>query len=393
MGDAVIVSALRTPIADARKGALAALTLPEIGKVAVAEALKRTGIPAEDVDDVVLGEVMQGGGCVARYIALDLGLPPDTPGLAVQRHCATGMAAVTTAAANIRAGMDTVVIAGGVESMSRVPQTFMPSPMPFGGVQPWMSDSHPATDPEAPTTNMGITVGENTAAQCGITREEQDEWAYHSHLRAVAAIDDGRFAQEIIAVEIPGRKGEVHVFDTDEHPRRDTSLEKLASLPTIFKAGGTVTAGNSSSLNDGSAALVVVDEAYAQAHGLQPLAVVRSWAAAGVPPRETGLAPTVAIPRAVERAGLKLDDMKLVEINEAFASMAVASSRVLGFPHEIVNVNGGAVGLGHPVACSGARLLVTLIHELRRRGGGYGVGALCAGGGMGMATVLEVLPA
>ena len=392
MGDAVVVSAARTPIADARRGALANVPIYELGKVAVAEALKRSGIPPDDIDDIILGEVMQGGGDMARYIALDLGLPPDTPGLALNRQCGTGLQAVNSAAATIRAGMDRVVIAGGLESMTQTPMTFAKSPLPWGGMSPWMSMSHPANDPDAPTTIMGITVGENTAEQCGITREQQDEWSYHSHMRAIAAIDDGRFAEEIVSVEVPAGRGEVRIFDTDEHPRRDTSLEKLAKLPALFKKDGTVTAGNSSSLNDGSCAMVVVDDTYAQANGLQPMAVIRSWAAAGVPPKETGQAPTIAIPRALERAGLKTDDVKLVEINEAFASMAVASSRILGFPHEMVNVNGGAVGLGHPVACSGARILTTLIYELRRRGGGYGVASLCAGGGMGIATVVEVLP-
>jgi acetyl-CoA C-acetyltransferase len=183
----------------------------------------------------------------------------------------------------------------------------------------------------------------------------------------------------------------VTIFDTDEHPRRDTSVEKLAALRPLFKAGGTVTAGNSSSLNDGSAALIVADESYAAEHGKAPLAIVRGWAAAGVEPARTGLAPTIAVPRALQRAGVRPQDVKLVEINEAFASMAVASARILEFDHAIVNVNGGAVGLGHPVACSGARILVTLIHELRRRGGGYGVATLCAGGGMSLATVIEVL--
>ena len=393
MGDAVVVSAARTPIADARRGALANVPIYELGKVAVAEALKRSGIPPDDIDDIILGEVMHGGGDMARYIAVDLGLPPDTPGLALNRQCGTGLQAVNSAAATIRAGMDRVVIAGGLESMTQTPMTFAKSAHPWGGVSPWMSMSHPPNDPDAPTTNMGITVGENTAEQCGITREQQDEWSYHSHMRAIAAIDDGRFADEIVSVEVPAGRGEVRIFDTDEHPRRDTSLEKLGKLPALFKKDGTVTAGNSSSLNDGSCAMVVVDEAYAAANGLDPLAVIRSWAAAGVPPKETGIAPTIAIPRALQRAGLKADDVKLVEINEAFASMAVASSRILGFPHEMVNVNGGAVGLGHPVACSGARILTTLVYELRRRGGGYGVASLCAGGGMGIATVVEVLPA
>jgi acetyl-CoA C-acetyltransferase len=388
MCEAVIVSAVRTAIADGRKGALARMPIQDIAKASVAEALKRSNVAAEDVDDVVLGEVMHGGGAIARYVAIDLGLPPDTPGFAVQRQCASGLQAVASAASDIVSGMTRVAIAGGCESMSQTPATYMKSPEPFGGMEPWMSLPHPLTD-DAPIV-MGITVGENTAAECGITREMQDEWSYHSHMRAAAAADDGRFAEEIVPVEIRDRKGNVTLFDTDEHPRRDTSLEKLAALKPIFKRDGTVTAGNSSSFNDASAAMVLTDRAYADAHGLQPLAVIRSWAAAAVEPARTGLAPTLSVPRALERAGLTTSDVDLVEINEAFASMAVACSRELGFPHDIVNVNGGAVGLGHPVAASGARILVTLVHELRRRGGGTGVATLCAGGGMSLALVIEV---
>jgi acetyl-CoA C-acetyltransferase len=242
---------------------------------------------------------------------------------------------------------------------------------------------------------MSITVGWNTAQKCNVTREEMDEWAYHSHQRAVAATQEGRFKDEIFALEIPVGKGEVRIFDVDEHPRADTTMEKLASLRPLHPEipGFSITAGNASGINDGACAMVVVDADYAQANGLEPLAIVRSWASAGVPPADTGLGPTVAIPKAVKRAGLELDDMKLVEINEAFASMAVASSRILGFPHEIVNVSGSGCSLGHPVACTGARMITTLVYELRRRGGGYGVASMCAGGGMGSATVVEVLPA
>jgi acetyl-CoA C-acetyltransferase len=389
MGDAVIVSAVRTAIADGKKGALARTSIHEIAKVTVAEALKRSNIPAEDVDDLVLGEVMHGGGNIARYVALDLGLPSDTPGLGVQRHCASGLQGVVSAAADIRSGMTRVAIAGGTESMSQTPKVYMASAQPFGGIEPWMSLSHPLT-PQAPIV-MGITVGENTAEECGITREMQDEWSYHSHMRAAAAFDEGRFADEIVPMELRDKKGNVTVFEKDEHPRRDTTLEKLAALKPIFKQGGTVTAGNSSSFNDGSAAMTVVDDAYASAAGLQPLAIIRSWAAAAVEPERTGLAPTVSVPKALKLAGITAEDVKLVEINEAFASMAVACTNILGFTHDMVNVNGGAVGIGHPVACSGARILVTLIHELRRRGGGYGVATLCAGGGMSLATVVEVL--
>ena len=380
MGDAVIVAAARTPIGTARKGSLASLTAFELGRLAVESAVKRAGIPTEDLDDIVLGEVLQGGGDIARYVAVELGLT-DVPGMAHNRHCASGMAAVQTAAANIRAGMDRVVVAGGTESISQSPQVFRKLPGPYGGVQPWLSPSHPET-PDAPATDMSITVGWNTAQRANVTREEMDDWAYHSHMRAVASIDDGSFRDEIIAVEVPVGRGETTIFDTDEHPRRDTTLEKLAKLPPLHPEipGFSITAGNASGLNDGACAMVLCDDAYAADHDLDVLAVVRSWASAGVPPADTGLGPTVAIPKALQRAGLSADAVALVEINEAFASMAVASSRILGFSHDIVNVNGSGCSLGHPVACTGARMITTLTHELRRRGGGYGVASMCAGG-------------
>ncbi len=389
MADAVIVTAVRTGIGRAGKG-LAGLTLQQLGAQTVAGTISAAGIPAADIDDLIIGEVLQGGGCLARHIANELGLPADTPGAAVQRQCATGMMAVQEAAANIRSGMATVVIAGGVESMTRSPAIFAKSPLPFGHMQQYIPPSHPDS-PEAPNMNMMITVGENTANECGITREESDYWTLHSNLRAAAAFDDGRFAEEIIPITVPtGRKGETALFASDEHPRRDTTLEQLASLPSLTGPNGTITAANSSGIADGAAALVVVDRSYAEKNGLNILATVRSWNSCGIEPARTGLAPTICIPKALSLAGLDLSDVDLVEINEAFASMAVASSRKLGFDHGIVNVNGGACGIGHPVAASGARIMVTLIHELRRRGGGIGVASLCAGGGMGSATVLEV---
>jgi acetyl-CoA acetyltransferase family protein len=386
--DAVIVSAVRTGLSRVGRG-LAPLTLQEIGQQTVAGAIAKAGIDANEIDDIILGEVLQGGGCTARYIANALGLPPDTPGGTVQRQCATGMMAVQEAAANIRSAMARVVVAGGIESMTRSPAIFSKSPVPFGHMQQFIPPSHPDT-PDAPNMNMLITVGENTANECGITREESDHWSYHSNLRAAAAFDDGRFASEIIPVTVPVGRGETAVFASDEHPRRDTTMEKLAALPSLTGPNGTITAGNSSGIGDGGAALIMTDRAYADAHGMEVLATVRAWNSCGIEPARTGLAPTICVPRALERAGLGTGDVDLVEINEAFASMAVACSRKLGFPHDIVNVNGGAVGIGHPVGCSGARILVTLIHELRRRGGGIGVGTLCAGGGMGSATVLEV---
>ena len=391
MGDAVIVSATRTAIGTARKGSLASFSAFDLGKLAIGEALKRSGIPVDDVDDIVLAEVLQGGGVIARYAALELGMI-DVPGMAHNRHCASSLASVQTAAANIRAGMDRVVIAGGTESLTQSPQVFKKLGGPYSGVQQWLSPSHPET-PDAPTMDMSITVGWNTAQKANVTREEQDHWAYHSHMRAIAATDEGRFKDEIFGVDVPVGKGETRVFDVDEHPRRETTLEKLAALPPLHPEipGFSVTAGNSSGLNDGAAAMVVCDSGYAEDHGLEPLAIVRSWASSALPPADTGLAPTLAIPKALDRAGLTVKDVDLVEINEAFAAMAVASSRILGFPHEIVNVNGSGCSLGHAVASTGARMATTLIHELRRRGGGIAVASMCAGGGMGSATVLEVL--
>lgn len=388
--EAVIVAAARTPIADAYRGSLVNTSVYDIAKASVVEALKRSAVPAEDVDDLILGEVLQGGGCIARYLANDIGLPPDTPGLAVNRQCATGMSAVAAGAASIMAGMDRVVIAGGVASMTQMPITYQKAAYAYGIPEQWMSPSHPET-PDAPAMNMMVTVGENTARKVGVSREAMDEWAYGSHQKAIAAIDGGRFDDELVPMEVAGWMGETTSFTTDEHPRRETSLEKLASLRVISGVeNGTITAGNSSSINDGSAALVLAAADYVAANGLPTLGFVRSWCAVGVAPEDTGLAPTIAIPRAIERAGLTIDDISLIEINEAFASMTVGTIDVLGLDPAIVNVNGGAVALGHPVACSGARLLVTLAYELQRRGGGFGVASLCAGGGMGAATVIEV---
>jgi acetyl-CoA acetyltransferase family protein len=392
MGDAVIVSTARTAIGTARKGTFVDVPAAELAKYSIAEALRRSGIDKELVDDVQMGESLQGGGDIARYAAVDLGLT-NVPGVALNRHCASGMAAVQGAAASIRAGMDKVVIAGGSESCSS---------MVFGSrrvmgtddVAPYMSPSHPET-PEAPAFDMSVTVGWNTAKIANVSREEMDYWACESHRRAVEAIDEGRFEDEIFPVEVTKRDGTTVTFEVDEHPRRGTTMETLGALKPLHPEieGFSITAGNSSGLNDGSAALVVADSEFAAAHGLLPLAVVKSWASAGVPPTETGLGPTLAIPKALDRVGLTLGDIDLFEINEAFASMCVASTRILGIDHAITNVSGSGCSLGHPIACTGARMIVTLVNELRRRGGGLGVASMCAGGGMGSATVLEVLPA
>jgi acetyl-CoA C-acetyltransferase len=330
-----------------------------------------------------IGESMQGGGNIGRNVAVRLGMT-GVPSIAVQRWCASGMGGVQWVAANIAAGMIDVGVGGGTESMSTAPATSKPGP--DGTPVMWLSPGNPDT-PEAPPFNMALTVGDNTARIAGVSREEADAWAFESHRRAVQAIDEGRFAAEVVPVALPDGGS----FTTDEHPRRTSSLEKLASLPLLNDGleGAVTTAGNSSGLNDAAAALVLCSRDYAEAHGLAPLAVIRGWASAGVDPVETGLAPTKALPRAVAKAGIELSDLQSVEINEAFASMAVASTRILGLDHDIVNVNGSGCSLGHPIACTGARMLVTMVNELVRTDAQWGAVAMCAAGGMGSATVIE----
>jgi acetyl-CoA C-acetyltransferase len=285
--------------------------------------------------------------------------------------------------------MDTVVVAGGTNSMSTSPQSWRVLE-PGGEPQMWMSPSHPET-PDAPAFDMSITVGENTAREMGLTRRDVDEWAAYSHGQAIASIDSGAFEEEIVPVEYLDRDGIAHEFRVDEHPRRGVTVESLAELKPIHPEldHPTVTAGNASGLNDAAAALVLTADAYADAHGLQPLVRVVSWANAGIEPARTGMGPTLAIPRALERAGLTLDDIDLIEINEAFCSVPVAAIRTLGIDPSIVNVNGSGCSLGHPIAATGARMVTTMVHELRRRGKTHGLLAMCAGGGMGSALVIE----
>lgn len=389
--DVVIVAAARTPIGTARKGTLLDVSAFELARHAVGAALQRSGIPAADVDDLQMGESLQGGGDIARYAAVELGLT-NVPGVALNRHCASGMASVQSAAGSIAAGMDAVVIAGGAESISSSPMA-KKRVLGTDDWEDWMSPSHPE-QPDAPAFDMSITVGWNTAKKMGVSRADMDEWAYRSHQRAVAAIDEGRLDEEIEPIEVKRRDGSVTTFAADEHPRRDTSLEKLASLRPLHSEidGFGVTAGNSSGLNDAGAALVLVNGDYARAHGLEPLARLRSWASVGIPPEDTGLGPIFAIPKALARAGMTVTDVDLAEINEAFASVPVAACKELGLDPEITNPNGSGCSLGHPVAATGARMIITTLYELRRRGGGIGLASMCAGGGMGSATVFEVLP-
>jgi acetyl-CoA acyltransferase len=376
MPEAVLVSALRTPIGTAGRGTLRDTTAFDLADHVVSAA--KEGLDPAQIDDVILGEGLYGGGVIARHAAITSGLT-TVPGLAMNRHCAAGLAAVQNAAASIRAGMDELIIAGGVNSASTSPRSRIRVGEEW---LDWMSPTHPDR-PDAPNRDMSITVGWNAALKAGVTREDMDAWALRSHQHAIQAIDEGRFKEEIVPIETPHG-----LFAVDEHPRRDTSMEKLAKLKVLHPEieGFSITAGNACGANDGAAALVVASDRL----GLPALAYVRSWASVGIDPAYTGLAPVEAIPKALKRAGLTVDQVDLFEINEAFAAMCVATIRLLELDQEKVNVSGSGCSLGHPVAATGARMLVTLVHELRRRGGGIGVASMCAGGGMGSAAVIEV---
>ena len=384
MTDAVIVSTARTPIGRARKGSLIGVDAFQLAEVAVGAALERSGVGAADFDDLVLAESFQGGGVIGRNVAVRLGLD-SVPGVAVNRHCASGLSAVANAAASIRAGMDHMVLAGGTESMSTQPTTSKPGP--DGAPSWWMSEPNPST-PEAPAFDMPITVGENTARHLGLTRRDVDEWAAYSQARALESIDNGWFVDQIVPVELASG-----TFAVDEHPRRGTTVESLAGLPVLRPdlSDATVTAGNAAGLNDAAAVVGVASSEFAAAHGLTPMARIRSWSAVGVAPALTGMGPSEAIPKAVERAGLTLADIDLFEVNEAFCSVPVATVRTLGIDPSIVNVNGSGASLGHPIAATGARMLITMIHELRRRGATVGCISMCAAGGMGAAMVVEIV--
>jgi acetyl-CoA acetyltransferase family protein len=388
--EAVIVAGARTPIGTAFKGTLADVSAFELATVAVAEAVRRSGIDPGLVDDVVLAESLYGGGDIARYAAIEAGLV-SAPGLALNRHCASGLAALHTAAASVIAGMDRVVVAGGVHSSSTKPKARRRIP----GSDEWDEDwQSPSTRdlPDAPPGDMSITVGWNAAVRSGITRAEMDAWALRSHQRAVAGIDSGSFLAEIVPVEVTKRDGTRVTFAVDEHPRRDSTMEKLSRLKPLHPEieGYSITPGNASGVNDAAAATVITERQFASSHGLEPLAAIRSWASVGVEPADSGLAPSAAVEKALARAKLSVGDVSLWEINEAFASVPIAATRKLGLDEDAVNVLGSGCSLGHPVAMTGTRMVLTLCHELRRRGGGIAVAGLCTGGGMGSALVLEV---
>lgn len=389
MREAVIVTAVRSAVGKAPKGSLKDARPDELASQVIRAALERTpGLEPQEVDDVILGCAMpegEQGLNVARIAALRAGLPVSVPGVTVNRFCASGLQAIAMAAERILAGWAEVVVAGGVESMSLIPMTG------------WRFAPHPELVEAWPDIylSMGNTA-EVVARRFEISREEQDRWSLRSHQRAAAAIREGRFSDEIVPVRVKRwtedgpvpRVGEL-VFEVDEGVRFDTSLEALSKLKPVFAKDGTVTAGNASQTSDGAAACVVMSSQRAEALGLRPLGVFRSFSVAGVPPEVMGIGPVEAVPKALRLAGIRLQDVDLVELNEAFASQTLAVIRQLELDPERVNPNGGAIALGHPLGCTGAKLTATLLHEMRRRRARYGVVTMCVGGGMGAAGVFE----
>ncbi|HID89274.1 MAG TPA: acetyl-CoA C-acyltransferase [Anaerolineae bacterium] len=391
MKEAVIVSAVRTAVGRARRGTLAHVRPDEMAAAVIKEVLRRAEpVKPEMVEDVIMGCAFpegEQGLNVARVALLRAGLPPSVPGQTINRFCSSGLQSIAIAAERIIAGFGTCIIAGGVESMSMVPMTgnkFAPNP--------YLAESYPQV-----YVSMGQTA-ENVARKYGITREEQDRFGYRSHMRAIAAQDAGKFKDEIVPLEVEkvvlenGKQVTKKViFDTDEGPRRDTSLEAMARLKPAFVKGGTVTAGNSSQMSDGAAAVLVMERERAESLGLKPLARFVGYAVGGVPPEIMGIGPTVAVPKVMELTGLSLSDIGLIELNEAFAAQAIAVIRELGFDEEITNVNGGAIALGHPLGCTGAKLTVQILNEMRRRDVQFGLVTMCIGGGMGAAGIFERL--
>jgi acetyl-CoA acyltransferase len=391
MRDAVIVSAVRTAVGKAPRGSLRATRPDDLGAAAVQGALGR--VPALDpkqIDDVIIGCAMpegEQGMNMARMISFRAGLPNEPAAMTINRYCASGLQSIALAAERIRGGGAEVIVAGGAESMSCVP---------MGGnkvtVNPWLMENHPGS-----YMSMGLTA-ERVAKHYGITREQSDEFALQSHRKALAAIEAARFDDEIIPVavtttELVGGKAkeQIREFKTDEGPRADTSLEALAKLRPVFHANGVVTAGNSSQTSDGAAATVVMSEASAASAGAKPLARFISFAYAGCAPEEMGIGPVHAIPKALKLAGLTLDQIDLIELNEAFAAQSLAVIKTLQLDPGRVNVNGGAIALGHPLGCTGAKLTATLLSELKRRNARYGMVTMCVGGGMGAAGIFENL--
>ncbi|MDQ0189463.1 acetyl-CoA C-acetyltransferase [Alicyclobacillus cycloheptanicus] len=391
MGKSVIVSAVRTPFGRLN-GALAARPAVELGGIAIREALNRARVRDEEVEQVLMGMVLQGGAgqIPARQAARYAGLPWETPSVTVNKVCASGLRAVTLADALIRAGDVKVAVAGGMESMSNAPYAVPGARrglrMGDGAVIDLMI--HDGLTCAFHNVHMAV-LGSEVAKEYGISREAQDAFALRSHQRAIAAIDAGILREEIVPVTVTQKREQVTV-DTDEAPRRDTSLDKLAALSPVFDPAGTVTAGNAPGVNDGAGALVVMDETYAQQTGRQPLATILGYAEVAAEAKYIATTPGLAIQKLLQKTGKSISDIDLFEVNEAFAAVTLTAGKMLDWDESKVNVNGGAVALGHPIGASGARILTTLIYELRRRGGGLGIAAICSGAAQGDAVLVEV---
>jgi 3-oxoadipyl-CoA thiolase len=401
MTEVVIVDAIRTPI-GALGGILSSVRPDDMAAHVIKAILERNQIDPVSIEEVFMGCANQAGEDnrnVARMAVLLAGLPVEVGGVTVNRLCASGLNAINMAARAIKVGEGDVYIAGGVESMSRAPYSFPKAEAGFSFGNLTAYDTalgwrypNPKMKVMHGTDSMGETAENIAAERPHITREKQDAFAARSHQRAIAAIDSGRFKQEIVPVTIPQKKGDPKIVDTDERPRRDTTVESLAKLKPAFRDGGTVTAGNSSGLNDGASALLLMSAEKAKSLNLKPLARIVTSASAGVPPRIMGIGPVPATQKALDRAGLKIKDIGLMELNEAFAVQSLAVIEDLEIDPELVNVNGGAIAIGHPLGCSGARLVTTLVHEMKKRGNvKYGVATLCVGVGQGEATIIEYL--
>jgi acetyl-CoA C-acetyltransferase len=387
----VIVSAVRTPIGNF-SGSLKDVSATKLGAHVIKSAVEKAGINPDQVNEFIMGNVLQAGlgQNPARQASIQAGIPQEVPALTINKVCGSGLKAVHLAMQSILAGDADIVVAGGMENMSQAPYLLDGARSGYrmgdqkvvdsiikDGLWCAFNDYH-----------MGVTA-ENLCEQYELTREELDQFAAHSQQKAVAAIEAGRFEDEIVPVVIPQRKGDPIVFAQDEFPRAGTTAEKLGGLRPAFKKDGSVTAGNASGINDGAAAVVVMSKQKADELGLEPLATIRANASAGVDPSIMGIGPVPATKKALEKAGLSIEDINLIEANEAFAAQSLAVGKGLNFNEEILNVNGGAIALGHPIGASGTRILVSLLHELKRRDGRYGLATLCIGGGQGVATVIE----
>ncbi|MRG85962.1 thiolase family protein [Salinibacillus xinjiangensis] len=384
--DAVIVSAVRTPIAR-QGGSLASVPAHVFGAEVIKKAVQRARVRPEMIDDVIFGNVLSGGGNIARLTALQTELSIQIPGLTVDRQCGSGINAVALAAQAIRAGAGDVYIAGGTESMSRAPYLMDRPERAYSPVPPNIRKSQ-LSPTEIGNPPMGITA-ENLAEKYEISRVEQDEFAFTSQRRMARAMEEGRFDDQIVPIEVPTRKGEPIIFDTDEHPRPQTTLEGLAKLKPAFKKDGSVTAGSSSGLNDAASALVIMSRQKANSLGLQPMATIRETAVAGVDPNIMGIGPVPATKMVMEQSGLQLEDMDFIELNEAFAAQVLAVNRELNMDIDKVNVNGGAIAHGHPLGATGAILMTKAVYELNRTDGKYALISACIGGGQGISTIIE----